>query len=194
MLPAAYKMEPETPRVSGADEIDRCIERVAMCDRDAFAVLYRSTSGAVFAYALSVLKNRQDAEDVLHDCYVNIYQTAQAYRSEGKPMAWIMTVTRNLCLHKLRERSRRAEQPDCDWETLLRADSGLGDEEHLLLRACMEQLGGEERRIFLLHAGAGFKHREIAEFIELPLATVLSKYSRAVKKMRKYLEEAELYD
>ena len=109
MLPAAYKMEPETPRVSGADELDRCIERVAMCDRDAFAVLYRSTSGAVFAYALSVLKNRQDAEDVLHDCYVNIYQTAQAYRSEGKPMAWIMTVTRNLCLHKLRERSRRAE-------------------------------------------------------------------------------------
>mgnify|MGYP004567333923 CR=1 FL=1 len=110
MLPAAYKMEPETPRVSGADELDRCIERVAMCDRDAFAVLYRSTSGAVFAYALSVLKNRQDAEDVLHDCYVNIYQTAQAYRSEGKPMAWIMTVTRNLCLHKLRERSRRAER------------------------------------------------------------------------------------
>lgn len=162
MLPAAYKMEPETPRVSGADELDRCIERVAMCDRDAFAVLYRSTSGAVFAYALSVLKNRQDAEDVLHDCYVNIYQTAQAYRSEGKPMAWIMTVTRNLCLHKL--------------------------------RACMEQLGGEERRIFLLHAVAGFKHREIAEFMELPLATVLSKYSRAVKKMRKYLEEAELYD
>lgn len=51
MLPAAYKMEPETPRVSGADELDRCIERVAMCDRDAFAVLYRSTSGAVFAYA-----------------------------------------------------------------------------------------------------------------------------------------------
>ena len=49
MLPAAYKMEPETPRVSGADELDRCIERVAMCDRDAFAVLYRSTSGAVFA-------------------------------------------------------------------------------------------------------------------------------------------------
>ena len=74
------------------------------------------------------------------------------------------------------------------------ADSGLGDEEHLLLRACMEQLGGEERRIFLLHAVAGFKHREIAEFMELPLATVLSKYSRAVKKMRKYLEEAELYD
>ena len=49
MLPAAYKMEPETPRVSGADELDRCIERVAMCDRDAFAVLYRSTSGAVCA-------------------------------------------------------------------------------------------------------------------------------------------------
>ena len=85
MLPAAYKMEPETPRVSGADELDRCIERVAMCDRDAFAVLYRSTSGAVFAYALSVLKNRQDAEDVLHDCYVNIYRPRRPTAARASP-------------------------------------------------------------------------------------------------------------
>ena len=100
MLPAAYKMEPETPRVSGADELDRCIERVAMCDRDAFAVLYRSTSGAVFAYALSVLKNRQDAEDLapppvqnaggageapLHDCYVNIYRPRRPTAARASP-------------------------------------------------------------------------------------------------------------
>lgn len=193
MLPA-YKAEPKPDKLKSAQEIDRCIERTAACDREAFALLYQSTSGAVYAYALSVLKNRQDAEDVLHDSYVNIYQTAQAYRSEGKPMAWIMTITRNLCLHKLRERSRRAEQPDCDWDTLLRTDSGLGDEERLLLRACMDALGGEERKIFLLHAVSGFKHREIAEFMALPLATVLSKYSRAVKKMRNFLEEAGLYD
>ena len=193
MIPA-YKAAPAPAKPSTAEEIDRCIERTAECDREAFAALYQSTSGAVFAYALSVLKNRQDAEDVLHDCYVNIYQTAQAYRSEGKPMAWIMTITRNLCLHKLRERGRRAERPDCDWEMLLRADSGLDDEERVLLRACMDALGSEERRIFLLHAVSGFKHREIAEFLDMPLATVLSKYSRAVKKMRNFLEEAELYD
>lgn len=191
---AERKTEAETAIICDAHELDRCIELTGECDREAFAVLYHSTSGAVYAYALSVLKNRQDAEDVLHDCYVNIYQTAQTYRSEGKPMAWIMTITRNLCLHRLRERGRRAETPECDWEALLRADGGLGDEERLMLRACMDSLGGEERRIFLLHAVSGFKHREIAEFMELPLATVLSKYSRAVKKMRKFLEEAEQHD
>ena len=49
-------------------------------------------------------------------------------------------------------------------------------------------IGEEERRIVLLHAITGMKHREIAALLELPLATVLSKYHRALKKMRAYLE------
>ena len=49
-------------------------------------------------------------------------------------------------------------------------------------------LGEEERRIVLLHAVTGMKHREIAALLELPLPTVLSKYHRALKKMRSFLE------
>ena len=53
----------------------------------------------------------------------------------------------------------------------------------------MEALQGQERRILLLHAVAGFKHREIADFLGIPLATVLSKYARASKKMKTILEK-----
>ena len=51
----------------------------------------------------------------------------------------------------------------------------------------MKLLTDEERQIVVLHAVGGFKHREIAELIGLSLPTVLSKYSRAVKKLRKHL-------
>ena len=52
-------------------------------------------------------------------------------------------------------------------------------------------LGAEERQIILLHAVTGLKHREIAALMELPLATVLSKYHRGLKKMRAQLEGDE---
>ena len=50
----------------------------------------------------------------------------------------------------------------------------------------MEKLTDEEREIVMLHAVAGFKHREIAHMMDMALATVLSKYHRAMKKLQKY--------
>ena len=52
-------------------------------------------------------------------------------------------------------------------------------------------LGEEERQIVLLHAVTGLKHREIAALLELPLSTVLSKYHRALKKLREQLKGDE---
>ena len=55
-------------------------------------------------------------------------------------------------------------------------------------RDALADLSDEERRVVLLHAVTGMKHREIAALLELPLPTVLSKYHRALKKMRSLLE------
>ena len=172
--------------------LDEYIAGTAEGDSEAFERLYLAASGSVYAYALSVLKNRQDAEDALHDCFLNIYSAAAGYRSSGKPMAWIMTVARNLCFRSLQERRRAADIPEEDWEPFLQSRGGLSEDDRLTVRTCMEALSGEERNILLLHAVAGFKHREIADFLDIPLATVLSKYSRASKKMKTVLEKESL--
>lgn len=56
----------------------------------------------------------------------------------------------------------------------------------------MRDLADDEREILLLHALSGFKHREIAELTKRPLSTILSKYHRALKKMRAALKEADI--
>ena len=89
-------------------ELDKYIKEIASGDKTAFEKLYGAVSGAVFAYSLSVLRNRQDAEDVLHDCFVNIYFAAAGYKSSGKPMSWIMTITHNLCMNVVKTRGRAA--------------------------------------------------------------------------------------
>ena len=69
-------------------------------------------------------------------------------------------------------------------------DPFLTAEDRIVLRAAMEQLEDDEREIIMLHAVAGLKHREIAAQLERPLATVISRYHRAIRKLKAIIEEA----
>ena len=73
-----------------------CIQKNAAGDKEALAALYEQTHAAVYGFALSILKNAQDAEDVLQDTYIQVWKAAENYVSAGKPLSWIFTITRNL--------------------------------------------------------------------------------------------------
>ena len=134
------------------------------------------------------VKNHHDAEDVLHDCYVAVWNGAESYVSRGKPMAWIITIAKNLCLQRMRERKKAECTSQEGWELAIPDTDMLTMEDRSILVTCMEQLSDEERQIVMLHAAVGFKHREIARIMELPLSTVLSKYARALKRLKQYLQ------
>ena len=172
------------------DEIvDLYIQRIASKDKDALAGLYHMTSASVYSFALSILKNMHDAEDVLHDTYLRIFSTADSYKSMKKPLAWILTITRNLSLMKLRDRKKIADSPPEDWYSAFEGLPSITPEDKLVLVSSMQKLSHEEQQIVMLHAVSGFKHREVAQFLSLPLSTVLSKYHRAIKKLRVLLAE-----
>ena len=172
--------------MQNAKQLDHWLAAIADGSSDALAMLYQETSSSVYAYALSLLKNSHDAEDVLHDCYLRVWTAASSYRSSGKPMAWILTIAKNLCRKQLRVRSRTETWPEEDWTNSLESAEMTSDDK-IVLQQCMEVLSDTERQIVVLHAVSGFKHREIAAYLELPLATVLSKYHRAIKKMKTML-------
>ena len=169
-------------------ELQRLLLRVAGGEREALAELYRRTRSAVYGLALSYLKNAHDAQDLTQDVYVQAWDCAEQYRPTGSPMGWLMAVCCNLCLMRLRREERHAALSEEEWDAIPAQECGLDADERTLLQQALASLAGEERRIVLLHAVTGMKHREIAALLELPLPTVLSKYHRALKKMRAYLE------
>lgn len=77
---------------------DTLILIVSEGDKEAFTALYKLTSKSEYAYALSILKNPSDAEDVLQDTFLKVRSAATLYQSKGKLLAWILTISRNLCL------------------------------------------------------------------------------------------------
>ena len=168
--------------------LEDCIARIAGGDKDALADLYSRTRPAVYGFALSIVKNAHDAEDILHDACLQVWNAAGGYRRQGKPMAWLLTVARNLALMRLRERGKTQELTDEEWSALPARAPDVTTEDRHVLRAALSVLSEQERQVVMLHAVTGLKHREIAQLLELPLATVLSKYRRALKKLNLLLE------
>lgn len=165
-------------------ELDGLLLRVGQGDRDAFARLYALTRGAVYALALSLLRDCQEAQDVSQDTFVKVWESAPGYQSQGSPMAWLLTIARNLARSRLRQGGRQVKLDEEEWNALPASLPAVTSEDRVALQEALAGLGAEERQIVLLHAVSGLKHREIALLLELPLSTVLSKYHRGLKKLK----------
>lgn len=169
-------------------DVDECIYAVAQGDDQALERLYNITSGAVYAYALSVVKNADDARDVLHDAYIKVYESAHNYTSQGKPMAWMFTIVKNLCYTVFRRRSRFVDIPDEDIDGHYADVTGTA-EDKLVIKQMLTLLADDERQIVVMHAMSGLKHKDIARVLDMPLGSVLSKYNRALKKLQLAFKE-----
>ncbi|MEF9940232.1 MAG: RNA polymerase sigma factor [Clostridium sp.] len=182
----------EEPATYDRTSDEKLLHLVAKGDAEAFHQLYQNTDRTIYGFILSIIKNPQDAEEIMQETFLKIWTSAGSYQSMGKPLAWMFTIARNLCYMKFRDQKHDS---DIGLDDL--AESEMGEfcpqiedaADKLVLFAALQILKEEERQIVLLHTTAGMKHREIAESLQMPLATVLSKYNRAMKKMQQFLRE-----
>lgn len=166
------------------------IASIAQGNKEAFEALYEQAAHVVYAYALSIMKSPAEAEDVMQDTFLKIRSAAHLYKPQGKPMAWIFTITKNICLMKIRQRSYTAQFLEDIQEDSSEFDKITDAEDKMVLQAALKCLSDEECQIILLHAVTGWRHREIAQMLCVPLSTVISKYNRGLKKLRASLEES----
>ncbi len=179
----------KSPNISIDDSL---IFKIAQGDMEALREIYNATSHAIYGFALSITKNKQDAEDVLQETYIKLVSASKTYKPKGKAMALLFTIARNLCLMKFRESQKMSlENVDIDTKEDLSFNMIENSSDRLVLEKVLKELGGSEREIIILHLVAGFKFREIAQILELPQSTVLSKHSRAIKKLKLILEQEE---
>ena len=192
MLITVAEIKTEYGKAEGRRELERLLSGIAAGRPEDMSELYSRTRTAVYSLALSYLGNAHDAQDITQDTFVQVWERAGQYRPNGSPMGWLLTVCRNLALMRIRRADRHADLDDSGWGAIPAEEKGLSVEERALLQDALALLDKNERRVVMLHAAAGMKHREIAVLLEMPLATVLSKYHRAIKKLRAFMKGAEI--
>ena len=171
--------------------IENCILSLAEGDMDAMDLLYDTIYGDVLAFALSKVGDRFDADDILHDTFLRIYENAKLYTPMGKPLVWIFTVETNLINRYFQVRNRTVPLED---EILVNtvADDSSNETENMKMESMekiLMHLNEFERQVVMLHLVSDLKFREIAKQLDKPLSTVLSKYNRAIKKLQKIVKE-----
>ncbi len=165
-------------------EVDKLLCRVADGDNNAFEQLYVSTGRGVYAFVLSYLHSRQDAEDVVQNVYLKIKTSVCGYRRGTNASAWILQIAKNTALDFLRKRKQEIYLDEI--EHIGKSDEVDSGE---VITAIEKHLSEEEQRIVILHALWGYKHREIGHILSLPTGTVTSKYKRSIEKLQKVLKE-----
>lgn len=172
--------------------ISRLLTRVGLGDRAAFRELYGATSAKLFGVCLRVLKNRTDAEDVLQEVYIKIWNSASAYQvSEYSPMTWLITIARNQSIDRLR--SRRSDAADLSAAENL-ADTKPTPEQSAVragetdrLRQCLDQLAPDRAKAVNAVYLEGYSYQEMADRLNQPINTVRTWLRRSLISLRECL-------
>lgn len=146
------------------------------------AELYELMGRAIFTTAYVITGHREDAEDILQDTLVEIYQDARFYRPRTNPRAWVLTVTRHTALDAVRKRTRHATAP-LDTAEALPTPPDAHDE-FTALWDLLAVLSPEERELVVLRLYHGLSHGEIAETLRISTAAAQKRYRRAIDKLR----------
>ena len=161
----------------------------------ALRTLYDRTSGKLYGVALRVVGNREWAEDVVQEAYLNIWRIAGDYRAAlSPPMAWMGVIVRSRALDFLRRRqSERAdaalELDDAMAETIASDEPAPGDlllasEQAHALNACLNQLETRQRQVVSMAYLRDLSHSELAAELKIPLGTVKTWIRRGLEQLR----------
>lgn len=169
---------------------------IAAGEQAAFSQLYDQTNRAVFGLALRILGDRETAEEVMLDVFLQVWRQAANYDlSRGTPLAWLMMMTRSRAIDRLRAASHRVHETD-DLETVSLTTAAEEDdpeaasifaERRKLVRAALGNLNKEQRLLIETAFFEGLSHAEIAERFRLPLGTVKTRIRAGMLVLRKHL-------
>jgi RNA polymerase sigma-70 factor (ECF subfamily) len=183
------------------DDEDRRLVRLHLAgDSAGFESLYRLHRERIFAVAMRMLRNREDALDTTQEVFVRIHKALDGFDPSGRFLTWAYRITTNHCIDRIRRRKVRREQAVFEDSVGEKRDlrtgrSGTSKPETKLEREeisravsdAVDQLGEAHRMVFTLYCYEGLSYGEIAAVMGIPVGTVMSRLFHARKKVKESL-------
>ena len=161
--------------------------------REALSLLWQAHSANVLNLAFRMLKDRNEAEDVLMDIFVQIPKKIQGFQGQSALATWLYRLTVNECLMKLRAQKRHRELEEEHLDTIV--EEALGKNEDFdtsgfnpeLLEKALNTLNAETRSMLWLKDAEDLDVKDLAEIYRMPEGTIKARLSRARKLLKKEL-------
>jgi RNA polymerase sigma-70 factor (ECF subfamily) len=176
------------------DALEQLLTRTAGQDERAFAELYRRTSARLFGVCWRMLRDRDESEEVLQEVFTSVWRRASSFDpARAGALTWLITLTRNKAIDRLRQRRERVLDDPIDLEQMAddaaepskEAESG---QDYVRLLNCLEQLESKQRRSVREAFFSGATYKDLAERCQVPLPTMKSWIRRGLLQLRSCLE------
>lgn len=177
------------------------LQQIAQHDQQALLTLYQQYGNLVYSLSLRVLRQPVMAEEITQDIFLKLWRQPDRWNpSLGQFSSWLLTITRNAAIDRLRREGRQATL--ASWEQSEEADHRLSDAHSFVagqvnwvngqvLRRLLQSLPPEQRQLIELAFYDGYTHSELAELLHLPLGTVKTRLRMGMQKLRILWEESE---
>lgn len=184
----------DAERTGDPGNIDALVRRARDGDREAFMTIIETYQRKVFAMAFSVLRDREDALDIVQETFLRFYRKADLYREGRSFQGWLLRIAKNLCVDHYRKNTRRRRELESSKsldEIQVAADpdpvvSGASEMRDATSR-CIDRLAGRQRLVFVLRHVDELQFNEISEAMNISLGTAKSLHFKAVRNLRKWL-------
>ena len=164
-------------------------------DETAFKKLFHQYYNKIFFYALSYLKIKEDAEEIVHDTFVQIWNAKKNLNNDKSFEAYVRTISRNLIYNQIKKKSYH--QLYLDYVKAKKENASYNTEEQInfaelkqLTNEAFENLPPRRREIYRLSRMEGLSHQEIAENLGISIRTVKDQMSKALTDIRRYLAKS----
>ena len=167
--------------------LDKFIKKFINGDASAFDEIYNRTRKSVYYVALSILRDKALAEDIIQTTYIRVLKNIQNYTLGTNASAWIIKIAKNEAINMKKVRMR--EQSVDEYENLALFGVNEPDTYGELTDLAKRLLSDDEFAILMLVTACGYKRKEIGKMLDMPTPTVTWKYQNALLKIRKALEK-----
>ena len=182
----------------------KLIERASAGDPSAFNRLMEAHERRMYAVALRMCANREDAQDCLQEAMLRVYRAIGGFKGQSTFSTWVYRITMNTCLDELRRKKNKQNASldsllDMGWSPADESDTperhAVRSEASRQLHSAIRELPEDMRAAVVLRDIQGLSYEEIAQALDINVGTIKSRISRGREKLREKLKEnAELFD
>ncbi len=185
------------------DLLSGIIKNCQKGDSEAFAWLLKEYGPRLYSYFYRTTGSPSEAEDLLQDLFVKLLQKIHAYNHQGKFEHWLFTVAGNMARDRGRKLTRKPKEVSMqagakksngpeNWLASPKkgpAEQAQQNEQVTMLQRALLQLSEVDRQVIMLRHYGNLSFSEIAQIMDMPVGTVLSKVHRGLKRLKKIMEQ-----
>lgn len=172
--------------------LNKAVERFLQGDKNAFDYIYDKTYKVVYFVVYGIIKNKSIAQDIVQETYLKVFKNLSGYVHDNF-VAWITTMAKNIAINEYKKLKREKLTDFVEENKYISGDFRMPEEDSFgLIKLAQDTLDEEDYKIVVMCVIAGYKRREVAKIMDMPISSVSYRLKVSLEILKKNLQGGKI--